>query len=224
MVVNAASERLMSSGVEADHSGAKWRGWVTLLAIRALTTFYRRMILMVRPLDATLPVISSQLPVTFEMVSERDLPAYERFRPEQGVTSIRGCLARGDRCFAAYYEGRIVHAVQVATGDVYVPYLRRRLILQPGDVYSYDSFTLPGYRGYRLAPARAVYVMHYYQQEGYQRMVCLIARENTAGRHVMQKLGYQALGLYSYLRICPWQRYWQQAWSAEPLLLLGGSE
>jgi hypothetical protein len=214
----------MGSGVEADKTVAQWQGGMPLLAMKALTTFYRRMILMVRPLDATTPSFSPRLPVTFEMLTERDLPAYERFRSGQGVTSIQGCLARGGRCFAVYHEGRIVHAVQVATGQVYVPYLRRRLILQAGDVYSYDSFTLPGYRGYELAPARAVHVMRYYRQEGYQRMVCLIAVENKAGRHVMQKLGYQSLGLYNYLRIGPWQRHWQQGWSGEPLLLLTGTD
>jgi GNAT superfamily N-acetyltransferase len=214
----------MGSGVEADKTVAQRQRGMPLLAMKVLTTFYRRMILMVRPLDATIPSFSPRLPVTFEILTERDLPAYERFRPGQGVTSMQGCLARGDKCFAAYHEGRIVHAVQVATGQVYVPYLRRRLILQPGDLYSYDSFTLPGYRGYGLAPARAVHVMRYYQQEGYQRMVCLIAGENKAGRHVMQKLGYQSLGLYSYLRIGPWQRHCQQAWSEEPLLLLTGTD
>jgi L-amino acid N-acyltransferase YncA len=66
--------------------------------------------------------------------------------------------------------------------------------------------------------------MRYYQQEGYRRMVCLIAAENKAGRHVMQKLGYQSLGLYSYLCIGPWQWYWQQGWSGEPLLLLTGTD
>jgi GNAT superfamily N-acetyltransferase len=214
----------MGSGVGADKTVAQWPGGMPLLAMKALTTFYRRMILMVRPLDAVIPSFSPRLPVTFELVTERDLPAYERFRPGQGVTSMQGCLARGDKCFAAYHEGRIVAAVQVATGQVYVPYLRRRLILQPGDVYSYDSFTLPAYRGDGLAPARAVHVMRYHQQEGYQRMVCLIAVENKAGRQVMQKLGYQSLGLYSYLRVGLWQRHWQQAWGEEALLPLTGTD
>jgi GNAT superfamily N-acetyltransferase len=214
----------MGSNLEAKKIGAQRQMVVPLLAMKALTTFYRRMILMVRPLDAKLPVFSARLAVTFKLLSEKDFSAYQRFRPEGGLTSLQRCLSRGDSCFAAYHEGRIVHAVQVATGHVYVPYLRRSLILQPGDVYTYDSFTRPGYRSYGLASARAVHVMHYYQHEGYQRMVCLIAGENAAGRHVMQKLGYQALGLYSYLRLYPWQRYWQQAWSAEPLLLLSGTD
>jgi len=214
----------MGSSVEADQIGAQRQRVVPLLAMKALTTFYRRMILMVRSLDAPLPAFSSQLPVTFERLSEKDVSAYQKFRPEHGLTWLQRCLARGDSCFAAYHEGHIVHAVQVATQHVYVPYLSRGLILQPGDVYSYDSFTAPAYRRYGLAAARAVYVMRHYQCEGYQRMVCLIALENAAGRHVMQKLGYHALGLYSYLHLHPWQWYWQQAWNMEPLLRLSGPD
>jgi RimJ/RimL family protein N-acetyltransferase len=200
------------------------QGGIRLLAMKVFTTFYRRMFLMVRPLDATTPDVQPRLPVVIKRLTDKDLCAYRRFRPEQGAQMIRTRLAQGDQCYAAWHEGRIVHAGWIATERVYVPYLRRDLILQPGDVYHGDSFTLPTYRGYGLSPAKAICVMHHYRQQGYRRMVCLIAVENTTGLHVMRKLGYQPIGLYRCLRFGPWQRDWQQVWDEEVLLVLTRTE
>jgi ribosomal protein S18 acetylase RimI-like enzyme len=193
------------------------QGVIRLLVMKILTTFYRRMFLMVRPLNTTIPYMHPRLPVTIQRLTEKDLSAYSRFRPDQCMNVIRARLTRGDQFFAAWNEGHIVHAVWVSIERVYVPYLRRDLILQPGDVYLYDSFTSPAYRGYDLAAARSVHMMHHYQQEGYRRMVCLIAVENESGLRAVQKLGYQSVGLCSCLCCGPWQHDLQQTWSEEPL-------
>jgi ribosomal protein S18 acetylase RimI-like enzyme len=151
------------------------------------------------------------------MLTENELFACSVSWPDHYVNSIQSHLARGEPCFAALYDGQIAQVGTAATGRVYVPYLYRDLLLQPDDVYFYDSFTLPAYRGYGLAPARAAHMMHHYWQEGYRRVVCLVAVENQGGLRSVQKTGYQAVGLYSCLRFGPWQRDWQKTWSEEPL-------
>jgi RimJ/RimL family protein N-acetyltransferase len=201
-----------------------WPRGMPSLAMKVSTTFYRRMILMVRPLDDTIPSPWPRLPVVFKILTKEDLPAYHRFRPDRRTSLIQNSLARGEQCFVAWYQGRIVHAGTMATGRVYVSYLRRHLILRPGEVYSHDSFTLPAYRGYGLAPARHAHVMRSFHQEGYRRIACLVAVENKAGFRVVEKLGYQAMGLYSCLRVGPWQREWQQRWREEHLPMLARTE
>jgi ribosomal protein S18 acetylase RimI-like enzyme len=195
---------------------------IHLLTSKILTTFYRRMFLMVRPLDSMIPYLYPHLAVVFKRLTEKDLCISSRSWSDQYVNSIRAHLARGEQCFAALYEGQIAQVGRVAMGRVYIPYLRRYLMLQPGDVYFYDSFTLPAYRGYGLAPARAAYMMRHYRQEGYRRVVCLVAVENKSGLRSVQKTGYQSVGLYSCLRFGPWQRDWQQMWSEAPLPMLIG--
>jgi ribosomal protein S18 acetylase RimI-like enzyme len=155
--------------------------------------------------------------VVFELLTEKELLAHSSAWPAHHVRSMQAHLARGEQYFAALCEGQITQVGRVATGWVYIPYLRRYLILQPGDVYFYDSFTLPAYRGYGLAPARAAHMMHHYRQEGYRRVVCLVAVENKSGLRSVQKTGYQAVGLYSCLRFGPWQCDWQQTWEEMPL-------
>ena len=200
-----------------------WQGGIRLFAMKVFTTFYRRMFLMIRPLDATIPSLRPRLPVVVKMLAEKDLPAYNSFRPDQCTNLIQTRLARGEQCFAVWYAGRIVHAafyqpyLSMDTGRVYVPYLHRDLILQQGDVYSHDGLTLPAYRGYGLSPARGAHAMHHYWQEGYKRVVCLITVENRPQLRAIQKMGHQSVGLYSCLRFGPWQHDWQQMWSEAPL-------
>src|SRR5215468_718923 len=99
------------------------QGGIRRLTMRVFTTFYRRMFLMVRPLDVAIPDVHPRLPVVIKRLTDKDILAYRKFRPEQGAHMIRSRLGRGDRCYAAWYEGRIVHAGWIATKRVYVPYL-----------------------------------------------------------------------------------------------------
>jgi len=186
--------------------------------MKILTTFYRRMILFVYPLDSTIPVLLPRLPVDIAILTERDLDAYNRYRPDQSMKEIRARLARGDRCFACWYDDRIVDAGWVATGRVYIPYLRRRLILGSGDIYNYDAYTLPAYRGLGIFMARISYVGRYNQQEGYSRGLALVAVENKAPRVILYKSGVRPIGLYSCLRLGPWQWEWRLPWGKDALL------
>jgi len=195
-----------------------WRKMIEVLAMKILTTFYRRMILFEYPLNQQIPVLRSRLPVNIAILTERDLDAYNRYRPDQSMKEIRARLARGDRCFACWYDDRIVDAGWVATGRVYIPYLRRRLILGSGDIYNYDAYTLPAYRGLGIFMARISYVGRYNQQEGYSRGLALVAVENKAPRVILYKSGVRPIGLYSCLRLGPWQWEWRLPWGKDALL------
>ena len=188
--------------------------------MKILTTFYRRMILFVYPLDNQIPVLRPKLSVNFAILTERDLDAYHIYRPEQSTKEIRARLARGDRCFACWYDDRIVDAGWVATGLVYIPYLRQNLVLGPKDIYNYDAYTLTAYRGLGIYMARNSYVARYNQKEGYLRSIALVAVENKAPRVILYRSGLRPIGLYSCLRLGPWQWEWKQAWGEDALLSL----
>ncbi len=201
-------------------SSRLWQNKMNMIAMRVMTTFYRRMILFVYPLDGSIPVLRSRVSVNTVILTERDLDAYHRFRPDQSVKEIKSRLARGDRCFTYWHEGQIVDAGWVATGRVYIPYLRRYLVLAQGDIYNYDAYTLPAYRGLGMYMARNSYVARYNQKEGYSRSLALVAVENKAPRVILSRSGLRPIGLYSCLRFGPWQLEWQQPWSEDDLLSL----
>ena len=187
-----------------------WKGHASSIAARTLTTFYRRMLCLIYPLQGrTIPVYKAQIDVDFRVLTRSDVSAYASFRPKHGRENFERRMSHGDRCFASWHNGEIVDACWVATGSVYVPYLSRYIWLDPGDVYSYDAYTLPDYRGYGLYMARNSYTARRNQKEGYERSVALVAPENYAAWLILTRSGLETIGEYSFTRL-PLGGYWRE--------------
>lgn len=185
--------------------------------MKTFTTFYRRVIVVVRSIDDTLPDIDLRLPIVIAPLTEGDLPAYLHLRPDQHSNTIRKRLAKGDQCFAVWHEGQIVHTGWVTTEQKYEPYLRRKLTLQPADIFLYDNYTHPSLRRFGLAQARTIYLLRHYQAEGYRRSVAIIAVENKAALRQIEAAGYHRIGMFKCIRFGPWQWNWEERWGEEPL-------
>ena len=146
----------------------------------------------------------------------RDLGAHEvasylQLRSDQRESEVRARLARGHRCRTLRWEGRIVHAGWLARGLADVPYLEGRLVLQPDDLYSYDSFTAPDWRGRGLAPVRHLDLLRGAAGPGARRLLVVVALENRSGLRVFAKLAYRTLGGYRVARLGPWRRWWVES-------------
>jgi hypothetical protein len=187
-------------------------GYVSLLAAKALTTAYRRMLCLVYPLQGrTIPVYNAQLDVEFRLLQAEHIDGYLRFRPSAARRNIQRRLEQGHRCITSWHDDRIVDAGWTGAGAVFVPYLERFICLAPGDIYSYDAYTLPEYRGYGLYMARNSYTARRNQKEGCERSIALVAPENYTAWLVLTRSGLETIGQYSFLRIPLRGIYWQRA-------------
>ncbi len=185
--------------------------------MKMVTTFYRRALVVARLIDGTIPEPNLRLPIVITPLRGEDLPAYLQHRPDQCSNEIRMRIAQEDECFAAWHEGRIVHTGWVTTIPKHEPYLRRKLILQPGDIFLYDHYTQPSHRSLGLARARDVHVLHHYQEEGYRRSIAIVAMENKVAFRAFKALGYRSIGMFKCLRFGPWQWTWEERWGEDPL-------
>jgi GNAT superfamily N-acetyltransferase len=185
--------------------------------MKVITTFYRRMLVMTRELDAPIPEVMPGRAVEIRPLTEGNMDAYLKLRPGPPAHDIRARLARGSRCFLAWHQGNIAHVYWAGTGRVYLPYLRRDLVLQPSDFYAYDSYSPPAYRGRGLAQAVGVHVLRLYREDGYRRAWALPAVENLAGIGPVRAIGYRAVGVYGCARLGPWQWTWQEQGGEVPL-------
>jgi GNAT superfamily N-acetyltransferase len=94
-------------------------------------------------------------------------------------SGIRRRLEAGQWCFVARHKGQIIHACWAATGRVWIDYLGCTLDQGPGEVYQYDSFTAPAFRGHNLAAVRVMVAARYFRQPGYHRLVTVVVPENA---------------------------------------------
>ncbi len=187
------------------------------LAMKVATTFYRRLIVGYVSLDRRMPRLHSQVPGEIRLLTEQDLPHYQQLRPRQPLAEIAGRLASGQRGFATWVDGRIGDVSWLATGRVRISYLRRDLILQPGDGYIYDSYTAPDLRARFLYQATSAHVLRFCQEQGLQRALMLYAPENRAPLAVARRFGVTFAGMYVCRRFGPWQTISERRFGAEPL-------
>ena len=197
-------------------------GYVSLVGAKLLTTLYRRMLCLVYPLQGRrIPVYSAQLEVEFRVLQTDEVDAYLSFRPNVGRDRIERRLEQGHRCFTSWHGEKIIDAGWTATQSVVVPYLGRVLCLDAGDVYSYDAYTLPAYRGYGLYMARNSFTARTNQKEGFKRSVALVAPENYTAWVILTRSGLETIGEYSYLCVPFRGIHWQRAVPGKTLLQLG---
>jgi hypothetical protein len=201
--MNDQTQELRPSGLLRFAEGRQldFRGHASSIASRALTTVYRRMLCLIYPLqNRTIPIYRPQIDIDFRTLQSEEIGAYLRFRPTAVKEVLARRMAQGDRCHASWHEGEIVDACWIATGTAYVQYLDRFIALERGDVYSYDAYTLPGFRGYGIFMARNSYTARRNQREGCQRSVALVAPENYASWLILARSGLETIGEYSVIR------------------------
>jgi len=167
---------------------------------------YRRVVVMERRLDGLPPEPAAGLPIRLAVLTPDDLPRFASFRPDLDPRVIRDRLAAGHRCFAAWHEDRIVHAGWASEDRAWVEFLECELPLEPGDVYQFDSFTLPAFRGAGVAGARVAWMARFFRDRGARRLLAVVWPGNPAAFRPLEKAGYRRAGSLRVLRMGPWRR------------------
>ena len=167
---------------------------------------YRRVEVLECRLDAELPEVAARVPVRIALLTSADLEHFSRFRPEVELSIVRRRLEQGHQCFIVWHGGEIVHAGWAATRQAWVEYLGCEFPLDPGDVYQYDSFTAPAFRGLDLAGARVAWMTRFFRNAKARRLLAVVWPENTAAFRPLEKAGYRRCGWLRVIWCGSWRR------------------
>jgi GNAT superfamily N-acetyltransferase len=171
----------------------------------ARARIYRRLILVERLLSQPFPDVSARVPVCVSLLADGEIDAYMAFRPDQSIAEVRRRLDEGQHCFAVWHERRIVHAGWAVTGRARIEYLSAEIALAPDEVYVYEVFTSPAFRGRSAAPARVLKTVRYFRDRGYRRLLAAILPENRSSLHLGDKVGWDRIGMIGYVGLGPWR-------------------
>lgn len=166
---------------------------------------YRRLILGERPLDELPAEMVTSLPLRVELLGEDQLDAYLTLRPDQDAAEVRRRLGTGQWCFAVWHDGQIIGASWLAGGRVRIDYLGRELTLGPDEVFIYDGYTSPAFRGSRASPLRTARSIRHASELGYRRLLATVLPENRAALPLWNRVGYRRLGVIGYVKLGPWR-------------------
>jgi RimJ/RimL family protein N-acetyltransferase len=167
---------------------------------------YRRLLLLERLLDDPVPDIKLSLPVTIDLLEKTELDEYLAFRAKDDPSLIAGWLKAGHWCFVARHEGQLVSASWAAIHRARNFYLTREVHLMPDEVYIYDSFTKPNFRGKSISAAIRAGMIQYFRAAGYRRMILGTQAENKSNLRTLRKVGFRPFGMMGYIKVGPWRR------------------
>lgn len=185
-----------------------WReGGPRLLLWKVLgETVFRRMRYFERSFREPIPVATPMPGVTFEELPPDRWRELQQFGAGMSLEEIAGRLHRGDRCFTASTQGRIVHLRWVAVERAWCEPLGTEIPLARNAVYLYGSFTIPEMRGRGLAMEVSKFSLRSLRQAGFQSAVAVVDDDNRNGIRSIEKAGYHSAGWLAVLRLGPWRR------------------
>ncbi len=170
---------------------------------------YHRLLVFERPLDESVPDFAPSLKVDVARLAESELDDYLAFRPDSGKRDLDERLRRGEMCFVARHEGRIVSGGWVAIQSLWIDFVGCAIELDAGDAYSYDKFTLRAYRGHGIFNAVRTHHLRHLQAAGYRRAIVTVVPENKSSVRDILKGGYRPCGMIGRIRLGPWERHFR---------------
>lgn len=186
-------------------------GFVSLYFRVLARTVYRRAIFLELLLNGREVAPSTDLPVTVEELPADRIHEYLVFHPETTPAEAHARLAEGQKCFVVRLERKIIHSGWAAVGSVWIRHIAQRITLAPDEVYTYESYTAPAYRGLNLAGAKIVHIARLFHAAGYRRLKCIVVPENTSGLQPVLKMGYRPLAIIGQIQIGPWRHnFWRE--------------
>jgi len=177
-------------------------------------TCYRRLLLLDRPLASPPARIEAPRGVEVLVLGTSDAAAYAGFREEQGAGEFLRRVAAGATCFVAVHGGRVVGTTWARPGGGPAAYLGREIRLGEGDVYLFDTFVLPEWRGRRVAPAIAAAQIAFYRPKGVRRLVSTVLPENGTSLRARARTGFAVYGVTGYVGVGSWRWHFERRFRA----------
>ncbi len=141
-------------------------------------------------LEASLPDCTARIKVDYHIL---DADAWCRQRCTDHITDRRlfqARLERGEQFWTAQLDDKIVAYCWVTNAAVEIGEVRRVIHPRSGEIYLYDAFTFPQYRGQNLYPALLHCILAQSGQQGFTRALIFVMDDNVASIRGVLKAGF----------------------------------
>ena len=170
------------------------------------------------------PIVPQQarVPVTVGRAGEADAEALAALEGEDAdrVEIYRNRLGRGDQCFVARIDGRIVATDWMRMGTAWS---WADIQVEDGDIYMTDAYAAPEWRGNRIAAAVHSEMLAYAQSRGFRHSYSILDARNANSWAMLPRMGWELSGvLLSFQsRGMDERRYWTVSGAPYPMLIDG---
>jgi len=119
-------------------------------------------------------------------------------------------LSNGQACAVARHGAEIVAYCWVTRAPVWVGEIRRILVPGPEDVYVYDAFTAPAWRGRKLFPALIHESLIWAGARGSRRALVFVLSRNRSSQRAVERAGFERFAAVSRLSRLGLERLWMR--------------
>ena len=158
-----------------------------------------------RRLDAPAP--PSVLPPGVE-VRVADQPLAAATSGPGGIPMPRSGSATARSCAIAHHETEVVAYCWLASTPVWVGEIGHAVVPGPEDVYLYDAFTMPGWRGRGLFSAVISPLLALARSRGRSRALIFVGAGNRASRRAIERAGFEIVHTVSRVELWGLTRLW----------------
>jgi ribosomal protein S18 acetylase RimI-like enzyme len=116
-------------------------------------------------------------------------------------------LERGESFWTAQHDERIVAYCWATSNPVEIGEVHRVISPRGDEIYLYDAFTFPEYRGQNLYPALLQRILEHSRQQGLRRALIFVLSDNLASIRGVQKAGFGEFQRVTYWNLLGFSRY-----------------
>jgi len=149
----------------------------------------------VRRLDAPIERVVPRLDVRVTTLTPDDVEQYLQFHSNLSREAYLNRMRQMQVCFAVRDPaGALASVTWTAVEKVWIDFVEREVALQEGEVYLYDSYTAPAFRGKRLQPYLCEYILSHSRDIGYRQAIVIVAPENRSNIASRKRSGFVRTG------------------------------
>jgi len=149
----------------------------------------------VRRLDTPIEPVKPGFEVRVTEMVPDNVGEYLQFQSNLSREEYLDRLRHSQICFAVRDSaGTLASITWTAVGRVRIEFVGREVALQEDEVYLYDSYTDPDFRGKRLQPFLCGRILTRFRNSGYRQAVVLIAPENRSNIASRMRSGFVRTG------------------------------
>jgi RimJ/RimL family protein N-acetyltransferase len=117
-------------------------------------------------------------------------------------------LREGQVCAAVRHGSEVIAYCSLTSRPEWVAEIGRLVVPGPGEVYIYDAFTSPAWRGRGLFQAMLKSLLEYARARGRRRALIFVLNRNRASRRAIEQAGFELFQAVSRVKVLGLRGLW----------------
>ncbi|MDY6855643.1 MAG: GNAT family N-acetyltransferase [Thermodesulfobacteriota bacterium] len=139
-----------------------------------------------------IPDVKEGIPTHIEFISDMSFFKTVGLPKKDYVDSVvfRDRFHRGDICCVAKSGGKIVSYCWISLNSAHIEEIDRNINLKKNEIYLYDAFTEPEFRGKSIFPRVLTDILKYGKRQGYHMSLIFALSSNHPSLRAIKKAGF----------------------------------